>query len=176
MPHLSKHRRFSRSKVEGFSLVEMLIYIAILVLMLSVIMNVIVSTVQSGRIIKALRNVENSAIISLERLVRETRQAESVNLATSVFGSSPGRLVLEGVDAGGGPRTVEFYLSSDRLLFKENGIDLGALTQADARVSNLVFKRFTGPNSEGIRTEITIESGTSTNFRSNNFYFSTVLR
>src|SRR3989344_2406588 len=110
---------------KGFSLVEMLIYIAILALMLSVIMNIIVSTVRSERVIKVLRNVEDSAILSLERIVRETRQAESVNLVSSDLGSNPGKLVL--TDALGSPR-AEFYLSSGRLFLKENGVDVGALT------------------------------------------------
>ena len=166
----------SLSKVEGFSLVEMLIYIAILILMLAVIMNVTVSVVRSGRIIKALRNVENSALISFERITRETRQAQSINLFSSVLDANPGRLVLVGTDALGNPRTVDFYLSSGVLMLSENGVDVGALTQPDAEVSSLVFHRFFSPNSEGIRTEITIESGTSTHYRSNNFYFSAILR
>ncbi|MDP3874949.1 MAG: type II secretion system protein [bacterium] len=163
-------------KRRGFSLVEMLIYISILVLMLAVIMNIVVSVVRSGRIINALRNVENSATVSLERLVREVRQAESVDIGLSFLDSSPGKLVLVGTDSSGNPRTVEFYLSSGRLLFKENGADIGALTQADAWVSSLVFRRFFGPNSEGIKTEMTIESGTSTHYRSEKFYSSAILR
>src|SRR3989338_3004023 len=163
-------------KRRGFSLVEMLIYISILVLLLAVIMNIVVSVVRSGRVIKALRNVENSATISLERLVREIRQAESVNVGSSILGSNPGRLVLEGTDIDGNPRTVEFSLSSWTLMFSENGVELGALSQSDARVSNLVFHRFSGPNSEGIRIETTIESGTSTHYRSGKFYSSAILR
>ncbi|MDO8728803.1 MAG: prepilin-type N-terminal cleavage/methylation domain-containing protein [bacterium] len=164
------------SKVRGFSLVEMLIYIAILVLMLAVIMNVVVSIIRSGRIVKSLKNVENSATVSIERLVRELRQAESINVSLSILNENPGRLLLEGIDDMGTPRTVEFYLFEDRILFKENGIDIGALTQMDAQVSNLTFYRFFGPNSEGIRTEMTIESGTSTHYRSEKFYSSALLR
>ncbi|MEK9171924.1 MAG: hypothetical protein AAB782_01670 [Patescibacteria group bacterium] len=176
MSSFFKRRGFILSKVEGFSLMEMLIYISILVLLLAVIMNIVVSVVRSGRVIKSLRNIENSATVSLERLVREVRQAESVNVSLSTLGSNPGRLVLEGTDTGGSPRTVEFSLSSGTLMFSENGVELGAITQTDARVSNLVFYRFSGPNSEGIRTEITIESGTSTHYRSEKFYSSAILR
>ena len=176
MSSFFKRRGFILSKVEGFSLVEMLIYISILVLLLAVIMNIVVSVVRSGRVIKALRNVENSATISLERLVREVRQAESVNAGLSTLGSNPGRLVLEGTDIDGNPRTVEFSLSSGTLMFSENGVELGALSQSDARVSNLIFHLFSGPNSEGIKIEMTIESGTSTHYRSGKFYSSGILR
>lgn len=176
MTSFFKRRRFTPSKVKGFSLAEMLIYISILVLMLAVIMNIVVSVVRSGRIIKALRNVENSATVSLERLAREVRQAESVNVSLSTLGSNPGKLVLEGTDEAGSPRTVEFYLLSGVLMFSENGVELGALTQSDARVSDLIFRLFSGPNSEGIRTEMIIESGTSTYYRSEKFYSSAILR
>ena len=168
MPYSSKH--------QGFSLLEMLFYIAILVLLLAVIMNMVVSVVRSGRIINALRNVENSAIVSLERITRELRQADSVNVSLSTLDSNPGQLVLEGTDETGSPRTVEFYLSLGRLFLKENGVDVGALSQSDAQVSSLIFRRFAGPNSEGIRIEMTLESGTSTHYRSEKFYSSAILR
>lgn len=170
------HGLAHRSTAEGFSMVEMLVYIFILVLLLSVIMNIVISVINSGRIIKALRNVENSALISFERVTRETRWASSVDLASSVLGTDPGHLVLVGTDSLGNPRTVEFQLSSGVLMLSENGIEVGAITQADAQVNSLIFHHFSGLNSEGIRTEITIESGTSTHYRSNNFYFSAILR
>ena len=76
MAYSSKHRGFvRRSLTEGFTILEMLIYIAILVLMLVVIMNAVISIVHSGRIINALRNIETSAMMSTERLARELRQA-----------------------------------------------------------------------------------------------------
>lgn len=154
----------------------MLIYIAILVLMLGVITNVVISMVHSGRIINALRNIETSAIMSTERLARELRQAESVNVGLSILGSDPGKLVLESIDLLDNPRTVAFYLSSGTLMLSENGVDTGALSQSDARVSSLIFYPFSSPDALGIRTEITIESGTSTYYRSKKFYSSTILR
>lgn len=169
-------RIYNKRSKTGFSLVEMLIYIAILILMLGVILNITTSMVQSGRIIKALRNVENSALSSFERITREIRQAESVNLASSILNSSPGRLVLVGTDDLGNPRTVDLYLSNGVLMLDENGSLLGAISQPNATITNLVFRRFSSANSEGIRTEITIESGTSTHYRSNNYYFSAILR
>ena len=84
--------------------------------------------------------------------------------------------MLEGTDIDGNPRTVEFSLSSGTLMFSENGVELGALSQSDARVSNLIFHLFSGPNSEGIKIEMTIESGTSTHYRSGKFYSSGILR
>lgn len=163
------------SKQKGFSLLEMLFYIVILGLLLAIIMNIIVSVTRSERVIKSLRNIEDSAALSLERIGREVRQADSID-ASSVFESHPGRLVLIGTDSEGSPRKVEFYLLNGRVLMKENDVDTGALTQTGSNVSNLVFYHFIGANSEGVRTKMTIDSGTSTHYRSEKFYSTAVLR
>lgn len=164
------------SKNKGFSLIEMLIYMSIMVLMLAVIMNIVISIIRSGRIIGALRSIEDSAVTSAEHLTRELRQTESINTGLSVLDSNPGRLVLEGKDSLGVPRTVEFYLSGGQLFYKENGVDIGALSQSDAQVSNLIFRRFAGSNSEGAKIELTIESGVGEYHRLRHYYFSALLR
>lgn len=144
--------------------------------MLGVIMSITVSVVRSHRTIKASKSVENSAILSLERISREIRQTNSINSLSSIFDSSPGKLVLESVDSGGNPRTVEFYLSSNTVFMKENGVVLGAISQTDARVTSLVFRSLSNLNARGVRTEMTVESGTSTHYRSSSFYSSATLR
>lgn len=154
----------------------MLIYIAVLVMMLVIVLEVVVSLTKSDRIISSLRNIENAAMLSIERIEREMHQAESVTVAQSILDAHPGKLVLVTTDASGNPRTVEFYLSSGRLYLKENGADVGALTGPDAQITSLIFKRFSGANSEGIRAEITFESGTSTAYRTKNFYATSVIR
>jgi len=167
---------FKSSKNKGFSLVEMLVYISILVLMLGVVMGVTVSIVRSQRAVKASRDIESSVILSLERLSREIRLSDSVDINSSVFDSNPGRLVLESLDENENPRTVEFYILSGAIILRENGADVGALSQSDANVTSLIFRLFSDAEDVGIRTELEIESGTSTYYRSNNFYSSTVLR
>jgi type II secretory pathway pseudopilin PulG len=161
---------------KGFSLVEMLVYIGILVFMLVIILQVVLSVGSSDKIIVSLRNIETSASLALERVSREARTADTIVVASSVFGSHPGRLVLNSVNASGTSRTVEFYLSNGQLILRENGIDSGALTAGDAYVTNLVFKRFASSTVEGVSTELNITSGTSTSFRSETFYTSTLLR
>ncbi|MBI2087025.1 MAG: prepilin-type N-terminal cleavage/methylation domain-containing protein [Candidatus Zambryskibacteria bacterium] len=163
-------------KQRGFSLVEMLIYISILAFMLVVIMNITVSLFRSERTIQSSRSIENSALTILERLVREIRQADSIDALSSVFDISPGALVLNGTDEFGNSRTIEFRLSSEAIVLKENGLDLGALSESNARVTSMVFHRFSGPDTFGIRAEITIESGTSTYYRTDDFYSSAILR
>ena len=169
MPNLPKNQK-------GFSLVEMLVYISILTLLLALVVSIIISLTSSQRSIKSQRSIDNSAIVGLERIVREIRLASQVNTSASIFDSSPGVLVLEGDDVDGNPRTVEFYISDGQVILRENGIDIGPVTQPEAVVTTLIFRLSTDPNSVGIRTELALESGTSTHYRSNNFYTFAVLR
>lgn len=164
------------SNKNGFSMMEMIIYIAILVLILVVVVNILFSIISSQKKFKTARSVENSAAYTLERINREVRDAVSIDTAGSVFGTNPGTLKLNTVDANGNPRTVEFFVSSGAVRIKENSVDLGGLTQADGRVTNLVFTRITNTHSDSVRTELRVESGTSTNYRVENFYATTILR
>ena len=164
------------SRVEGFSLIEILVYISILVFMLVIILEVVVSIVSAERIANSTRSIDNSAVLALERITREMRLSDNIKLTSSTLGTHPGVLVLEGEDADGDPRTVEFYLSSGRIFLRENGVSTGALTEEGSEVTSLVFKRFATSTMEGIRTEMAIESGTSTYYRTETFYSSAVKR
>jgi len=160
----------------GFSLIEILVYIVIMVILLAVIMQVIVSITRSQRLINAARAIESSTALSLERITREVRLSDNVNLSSSVLNSNPGTLVLQGLDSLGSPRTVEFTLSNGRIILRENSVETGTLTEDGTTVTGLVFRRFASSTIEGIQTEITIESGTSTHYRTETFYSSATIR
>lgn len=163
-------------KISGFSLIEMVVYISILVFMLVIVLNVVVSVAKADRLIRSSRNVENSALVVLERVGRELRGAVAVRVASSTLDAHPGMLVLESEDSAGNERIVEFYLSAGRVYVREGGVELGALSGSDSSVASLIFRRFATSTIEGIRTELTVVSGTSTSYRSETFYSSALLR
>lgn len=171
---ITKH--FKRKMDRGFSLIEMLVYIVILAFMLVLIIEVVLSVSRSERVVQSMRSVENSAVVSLERISREVRQAESVNTSLSTLSTHPGRLVLNGYDNSNNPRTVEFYLTNGRLYVSENNTEIGALSEARANIVDLKFHYFTASSSVGVRTEIKIESGTSTHYRTETFYSTALTR
>lgn len=160
----------------GFSIVEMLIYVFILSLMLVVIINTIGGLTASQRKIKATRAVELSSITTLERIVREIRNAVSVDVLNTSFGTNPGSLSLNSTDSDGNARTVKFVVDSGKLRVIENGVDQGPLVQSGVTINNLVFTSSSTPNSTAIKINMTISSGTSTAFRSEQFYGTAVLR
>ena len=173
----SSHRHnVKRHAHQGFSLVEMLIYVSILSLMLVVIINTIGTLTSSLRRIKSTKAIESSSIAVLERVIRETRDATSVNGAQSVLGSNPGTLSLNSKDINGNARTVLFSVIGGRLHVTENGVDQGPLTQGEITIQNIVFQSTTTQNSTGIKVDLKMSAGTSTAYRSEQFYSSAVLR
>jgi len=156
---------------KGFSLLEMLIYVSILSLLLVVVIGVLTSVARSYDTLKISKTLNHAAIVSLERITREVRNASGVQTGQSIFGSSPGRLYLSsGVD------TVDFYISEGMLMINKNGAFEGPLTSPDVSIIDLVFNYSTTTRSEFVTVNMTLQSGTSTKMRTEKFYSTIVLR
>lgn len=174
--NLKKGSASARRWRDGFSLIEMVVYIAILVGMLVIVIQVVFSITRSSQMVHSARNIETSAVSALERIGRELRQAQSVDTVASTLNSHPGVLALDGESDAGVAYSREFYLSGGRLRLRENGVEAGVLTHASTTVTNLVFTRFYATSTEGVRIQMTLESGTSTAYRTETFYSSILLR
>ena len=160
----------------GFSLVEMLFYVVILSLSLIAVLQTLVVVTRSYGVLKYAQRVEQEAAFSLERMVREMRDASSITDAGSTFGTNPGKLLLGSTDSSGTARTVEFSVDTGKILLKENGAVTGYLTSSKTSVSNLVFRKITTTRSKGVKIEMTVAAGSGTFARSESFYATVVLR
>lgn len=158
------------------TIIETLFYIMILVLLTAVTVGTLLSLSSIYRNLQSLESVNESAQSSLERIVRETRGATSIDTFQSTLGSSPGNLFLNTLDQNGATTTVQFFLTGQTMHIKEAGVDIGPLTASNVRVTNLVFRRIASSQSQAVKVEMTLESGTSTNYVSKNFYSTAVLR
>src|SRR3989344_3684025 len=125
-----------RAYQRAFSLVEMLIYAAILALALVII-------AQSGA-------------SAFDRLTRDIRQSQSINVAGSTLGAHPGKLILNTSTASGTPATLEFYVESGALNVKQDSVFLGALTSPKVAVSNLIFRSISTAESSGVKIELSL--------------------
>src|SRR3989344_6309729 len=90
--------RISRLEFRGyqraFSLVEMLIYAAILALALVIIAQSLSATIRSYAKLKVAQNIAHSGASAFDRLTRDIRQSQSINVAGSTLGAHPGKLIL----------------------------------------------------------------------------------
>lgn len=164
-------RKVRQNRKLGFSLIESLIYTAILSVMAAVVVNVLLITTKSYNNLRTSRNINNSIITSFERMTRDIKSANNIVIAESTFDTHPGRLTIES-----SATTTEFYLSGGTLRVKENTIDAGPLIQQESSIDNLVFRLLDNGTSKAVRIEITMSIVYKGKTKIKKFYTTAVLR
>ncbi|MBX4210882.1 prepilin-type N-terminal cleavage/methylation domain-containing protein [Candidatus Parcubacteria bacterium] len=169
---------------KGYSLVEMLIYIAILVVLLVAIVNTLIVITASHRTLKVSANIQAAAVSAMDRITREVREAKSI--ASGDFGvdyaqppNAAKKIVLNTTDSTGAARTVQFHLdgtNSDVLDINDNGTD-GPLTTSNVKVFTLIFSQITVAGvSTAIKIEMGLQASQGTVLEQQKFYSTVVLR
>ena len=160
----------------GFTLIELLLYTGILIILVSVIGSTLLAFSRTYRSIASEQAIEQGAEGGLERMVRDIHSASTIDTANSMFDTSPGALSLNATDAAGTPVTIRLSLSNGILHLSKDGVDEGPLMPASVNVSSLIFRSITTANSQAVKIEMTLESGTSSSYHARSFYETTVLR
>ncbi len=165
----------NKKKNKGYSLVEMLIYVAILSLISIVIINMLLSFTKSYRVVTALRLAEHSGIDSIERVTRDIRGATTVDSANSTLGTSPGVLTLNST-VNGTPTITKYYVQNGILEIDVNGSYFGPLTLSSASTTNLIFRKLTSGNSTAVKVDMTVQALVGGVLRTKNYHSTIILR
>lgn len=164
------------NKKLGFTLIEMVIYSALLALISILTINAVLSMSRAAGSFRESRNIGLAADSGVERMVRDMRSAALINDAGSSFGANPGVLNIDIVDPDtSASSTVEFYLSGTTLTRRAGGVTQ-ILTAPTIEVTSLVFRKFTTAKSQAVRVEMTLRSGRGVSQKTENFYDTVVLR
>lgn len=155
----------------GFTLIEMLVYIAVMLLVTTAGIMTYLSLDMVLLRNATERRLTNAADVAIERMVRDIRAAESVNGGLSTLGTSPGVLVL--VD---GSTTTTFSLSGGKVMVNVNGTDIGPLTGEGVTVDALTFTDYVGTDTELVRVALQLTASSSAASSTRTFYTSAVLR
>lgn len=149
---LSKeHARRAIRRRAGFTLVEMLVYVVILVIAVTVFVTSFVSILRAQASIQMHRETLRTFTIVTDRIVRDIRNADSIDVGSSVLGSSPGTLQLILDEAN---NTVTYSLSDGRVYVAENGGSADVLTPEAVTVTSLSFDAVSLGVSTGVRLEM----------------------
>ncbi len=159
---------------KGFSLIEILVYMSILTMVISVLISTIVLLAKTYRHVSASRNIETSALLSLDRFTQVLHKGQSVDLAQSTIASNPGRLMILGQEEGV-QTTTEFYIEAGKLKMKINGEYEGDLTVSNVSVQSLIFRRFETPLSEAVRMELVLYPSDDSS-KTETFYATAILK
>lgn len=167
----------STSASRGFTLVEMIIYIAFFALLSILAVQATMVVMNSFYKLRLTQSVSQSATVALERLSREIRNAYDIDVVNSTFSTNPGRLTLNTKDAVGANTTMEFYMTAgNQLGLKEGGVDKGVLVTKTVTLTNLVFRSITTTNSKAIKIEATLQDSRAATVQTVKFYDTIVLR
>ena len=167
------------TRAKGFTLVETIFYLAFLVILIGIVVTFVVSISKTYQNIQATKNVESSAVFSLERMTRDIRNAISVNTAQSALATSTaGVLLLNTTDVAGNPQTIEFYVDANTgaIAVDSNGSYIGPLTLAGVTVNALEFRLTTSTNSQAVKIDLGLTSVVGGASTTKNFYSTVVLR
>ena len=172
--------RYSAQK--GFTLVEMIIYIAFFAILSVLSINATILVMKSFYTLRINQSISQSATTALERMSREIRNAYDVDALNSTLTTSPGRLTLMTKDDLGALTTVEFYVTAgNHVNMKVGGVDQGSLMTKTVSATNLVFRSMnngtaTSTNSKAVKIEMTLTDNRSGISKTVKYYDTIVLR
>jgi type II secretory pathway pseudopilin PulG len=145
---------------KGFTLVEFIIYFALLAAMSSVITVFTVDVVRTRNKTEIVTEVEQNVRFSLFKILRATRRATSIDAGGSTFNSDNGVLSLNQDVAAKSP-TV-FDLSGGAIRIKEGAGAATALTSPDVVVTKLRFSKDSlAGGGKSVTAEVTVRFNTA---------------
>jgi hypothetical protein len=158
---------------DGYTLIELLTYIAIFIALSILLMQSLITAVRVYVASEGTRTLASNADLALDRMTREIRSATSLT-GSSVFDADPSTLVLSGTDSAGAARTVSFFVQGGALELTDNGVTT-ALTSADVVVAAFTVSHLSNAASDGARIVLTLVTASGRTQRAT-FYASALTR
>jgi len=156
----------------GYSIIEILVYLAIFTALSIVVINSFIVILFSFNTTNMNRQLIQSSTMVMERMSREIRQANSIDIVNSTIGTDPGFLQLKNNNSP----DIIFKSENQELNLYQDGVLVGNLLGQNITVENLIFRRIPTTNSEAVRIEITLSYLKGQNTKTVNLYNTIVLR
>lgn len=153
----------------GFSIVEIIIYLAIFTTISILVINSFIVVLSSFSSIRMNHNLLNSGSMAMERISREVRQAKNIDL----FNTTNEVLQLNSTDASGNVAIIKFAKVGGALNIYKNDIIVGNLLSSGITLNSISFDRISTAKSEGVKIKITIKNSKN---KTENFYDTVMLR
>lgn len=130
---------------KGFTLIELMLYVAIVSVLLSTVVGLYMALAQSRTKMQAVSEVEMQGYHAMAQVTAAIRGGQSISSPTP--GNASGSLTLVTGATSTNPTIIDVMSSTLRI--KEGTSNPIALTNSRVQVSNLVFENFTNPGTEG---------------------------
>ena len=146
-------------KKSGFSLIETVVYVALVAVFSVGVIQVLLSETNAWGRARTERNLNDTAMLVMERLSHEIRLAKSVTTGESSLGTHPGVLALQTFSgtSSNDPSSIVIFLDGTDLKIRRDSGPATTLSGNDVTITNLVFYRIASAKSEGVRIELTAQ-------------------
>lgn len=159
---------------KGYSLIELVIYIALFVILSMAVMQSLISIMKTYSNAQSYRTIQQNGELVMERTTRELRQADTLSTAGSTFGTSPGVVTFSGQDVAGVPYTGTIGVSNGKVQVTIGGVT-SDLTNNTVVVSSLIFSRIQSVPKEAVKMILTLTTAKAP-FVTSSFYTTVILR
>lgn len=136
-----------QSNPEGFTLIELMVYLSISTIAILVFTNFMADVTQNAAKSKVTKEVQQNARLILTKITQEIRTSQGIDMGQSVLNSDDGKLVI--IRAGG---STTFDLVSGDVTI-DTGAGSEVLTSNHVKVTELHFTE----TQNAISVDITVE-------------------
>lgn len=145
----------------GFTLIETLIYIAIIGLLAGGLISFTLSIIGTRAKAYVAQEVHSNMRSAVDTISQKIRASTGVNTGASTFDADPGILSLVMADAALDPTIISLNHDNGSLQIKEGAAAPLFITANAVNITNLVFTNMTGASPrENIKFTITIDYNT----------------
>lgn len=169
------NNKLTQKKEEGFSLVEVILYMAVLAVVVTILIGSLTVMAEVQEKIAAGKAVDRSAVVALDRLLRETRLSDSIDMGNSFFNEDESVLVLNREEESGNVSIV-FYVSADGHLHVEKGGVDERLTHKNTNIKEFRLIEVDSGEMDAVRVRVTIGHPYSEGEIEQTFYSTAILR
>ncbi len=157
------------NKNKGYAILETLFYIALLVVLTTVVLNSMLVMMKSFKETKIKNELVQSSFI-MERISREVRKALDINTINATD------LKLDTKDDAGIGKNIEFRLVGTDIQLLETGKTTVNLNTPNIFVTDLSFRQITTIKGKAVKIVLSLKSNNDTANRIIDFYNTIVLR
>jgi type II secretory pathway pseudopilin PulG len=144
--------------MKGFTLIETLIYIAIIGTAISSFVVFSISIGNSRNKSYVIQEVHGNARVALDLISQRIRNASSVNISASTFDIDPGVLSLAMVDSTKNQTLINLTGNDGTLQITEGVSSALPIVSDEVKITNLIFTNLTASSArEHIRIQMTVE-------------------
>lgn len=148
----------------GFTLIEMIIYVALVGVVAVMMNNFIIQASRSYQEMRAEREVVSNSRLILEQLTKNISRAGDVYAPTSKFNITTGQLSL--ITASSSLATysyTDFWLDNGQLWMRQEGVGAEPISASSVKVTSFYMERILqGLSRQAVKITLTVEYNSPT--------------